>query len=345
MSVADNSVAPGPYFVVGNSRSGTTLMGRVLARSGEVQFLNEVHFFERLWLPGSSTEVLEHGPAVELASRLVATQRDGRIYREGDIEAARPDGEAVVAAVQGPLRPLAVYGSFLRFEAQRAGRRTSVEQTPRNVFFLQEILAEFPDARVINMVRDPRAALVSQKFKYRRRRLGEPDVTRREVLRMWANYHPVVTARLWTAAVRAADRQNDARVLTVRFEDLLASPEATVQRVATHCGLHYSPDMLDVPKASSSFEQDTTERGIRAERTSGWADGGLSPTELALCERAAGDEMRHHGYDPAGIASSGWRAAGWYAAMVPKLGLAAALNLRHMGNPVTAVRRRLERSR
>ena len=37
------------FFVVGYSRSGTTLMGQILGLNSEVFTFEEMHFFEQLW--------------------------------------------------------------------------------------------------------------------------------------------------------------------------------------------------------------------------------------------------------------------------------------------------------
>ncbi len=336
-----------PVFVVGASRSGTTLMSRVIARGTDVRSLAEVHFFERLWQPDSGNGVLDRTTAVELAARLVHTQHRGLFYKQGHASEHTATAEAIVDAVSdgpgGGGAPLSIYGSFLDHEARRRGGVRACDQTPRNAFFLTEILAAFPDARVINMVRDPRAVLLSQKNKWRRRSLGEAALPRSEVVRSWSNYHPLVTARLWRAAVLAADRCADERVLTVRFEDLLAEPEPTVRAVAEHCGAEYSPAMLDVPMESSSIASDDPERrGLRVEAAEAWRmHNGLSATEIALCQQVAAAEMRAHGYEPDSGRLQPAALAGWYAVVPVKLGIAAALNLRTVGNPITAARRRL----
>jgi hypothetical protein len=332
-----------PVFVVGASRSGTTLMSRVVGRGTDVCSLPEIHFFERLWQPASGNTPLARAEAVELAARLVHTQHRGLFYKQGSASEHTISAVAIVDAVADEPTPLAIYGSFLDHEARRRNGKRACDQTPRNVFFLSEILGAFPDARVVNMVRDPRAVLLSQKNKWRRRSLGEASLPRSEVVRSWSNYHPLVTARLWRAAVLAADRCADERVLTVRFEDLLGQPEATVRAVAAHCGVEYGAAMLDVPMESSSIASDDPERrGLRMEAADAWRDhDGLSATEIALCERVALPAMQAHAYEADQGRSQPVALAGWYAVVPVKLAIAAALNIRTIGNPLTALRRRL----
>ena len=335
----------GPVFVVGPSRSGTTLMSRVVSRSGRFRALSEVHFFERLWTPSQGNGVMTADAATTLAARLIHTQHKGLFYKQGTTHDHDVEARDVVAAVGENRTPLAIYGEFLVAQARRHGGESGCDQTPRNVFFLKEILAEFPQARVIVMIRDPRAVMLSQKNKWRRRSLGESALPRREVVRSWSNYHPLVTARLWKGAVEAGERaaQGDSRVLIVRFEDLLSDSEATVRRVAQHCDVEYVDAMLDVPQVSSSLASDDhTERGLRTEMADAWrAHGGLSTTEIKLCEKVAGEAMQRHAYDRDDASVNPAVLSGWYAMLPVKLSVAAAMNAKQIGNPIVAVRRRL----
>ncbi len=283
--------------------------------------------------------------ATTLAARLIHTQHRGLFYKQGDSHDHDAEAREIVAALGEQRTPLGVYGAFLGEQAARQKGESGCDQTPRNVFFLNEILTAFPDSRVIVMVRDPRAVMLSQKNKWRRRSLGESALPRREVVRSWSNYHPLVTARLWKGAVEAGERaaQRDDRVMIVRFEDLLGDSEATVRRVAQHCNVEYSEAMLDVPQVSSSLASDDhNERGLRTEMAEAWrAHGGLSATEIKLCEKVAGDAMDRHSYRRDDVSVNPAVLGSWYAMLPVKLGVAAAMNAKQIGNPVVAVRRRL----
>ena len=112
--------------------------------------------------------------------------------------------------------------------------------------------------------------------------------------------------------------------------------------MAEHCGIDYTPEMLDVPQESSSLASDDPDlRGLRSDVAEAWRTGGLSASEVALCETR---RRRRHGAarlrcSDAATAKSA-RARGWYALLAPKLVLAAVMNVRTIGNPITAARRR-----
>jgi len=64
-------------FVVGNSRSGTSMMALILGEHPDVFSFHELHFFEELWDPERGKQTLTLEEAVRLMARLITIQRDG----------------------------------------------------------------------------------------------------------------------------------------------------------------------------------------------------------------------------------------------------------------------------
>jgi hypothetical protein len=201
----------GPIFVVGNSRSGTTMMGRVLGRHPIVFTLRETHFFEQLWSSADEERQIVEDEAIPLAARLVCIQRDGYL-KQGDPNRFYGEAKGLISSMQHEgLTSAEVFRAFLFLEANKNGKAIPCDQTPRNVFYLREILELFPEARVINLIRDPRSVLLSQKRKWKRRFLGAKNIPLKEAFRSWVNYHPITISKLWNASVRAAERHADVR--------------------------------------------------------------------------------------------------------------------------------------
>lgn len=326
-------------FVVGSSRSGTTMMGRIVGSHPDVFTFHELHFFEQLW-DGESNAILLAREAHRLTSRLLAIQREGYL--------SNPDPAPYVTEAAGvvdgvPLAPVAVFERFLAYETRRMGCRIACDQTPRNVFYIGEILEQYPRARIVNMVRDPRDVLLSQKRKWRRRYLGGTNIPLGEALRSWVNYHPVTVSRLWVASVQAAARwSSHPRVITARFECLLRQPEETVRTICRFLGIEFTLDLLEIPIIGSSLGADRPEsRGIDAARAQPWRKGGLEPAEIRICERISDSAMRMQGYEPEMQGNHRIAVAVHYARFPVKLGAALLLNRRRMKHLGKAVRRRL----
>ena len=294
-------------FVVGNSRSGTTMMGRILGNHKDVFTFGELHFFGQLWSPAHSS-VLNETDTNKMASNLFCIQRIG--YRkQGDPQQFCEDARKLYAGFDSQtISPTDLFSAFLRYEANLNGKSIPCDQTPRNVFYIDEILRFYSQARIINMVRDPRDVLLSQKRKWKRRFLGGSDLPYGESLRDWVNYHPITISRIWHTAVRTADQfTNHDRVNTVYFEQLLDSPEETVVDLCRFLDISYTPSMLQVPQVGSSVDADKpTTVGINPNRAGNWSScnlrgGKLNSSEIYINQKLNNKLMTKHNYAPVRI--------------------------------------------
>lgn len=329
-------------FVVGNSRSGTTLMARIMGRHPDVLMFRELHFFEELWSPAAAADGFSVAQAEALAATLLSIQREGYMARRDPAAWAAEARELCAGAGAALQTPGEVFKAFISYETRRAGVTLGCEQTPRNVFYLEQVFALFPDALVIEMVRDPRDVMLSKKRKWKRSYLGDSKRPWRAGLLSWANYHPLLTARLWVAAVRAGGRCADnPRVLRVRYEDLLADGPGVVAQICAAAGLSFEPTMLEVRQVGSSSAADSEATGLSQEAAGRWQRGGLDSTEIAVCERAAGAPMQALGYAESGAQANPLRLALYYLLLPVKLGAALLLNFNRLRSLGEAVRRRL----
>src|SRR4030065_1853768 len=255
----------GPVFVIGNSRSGTTMTAQILGRHPQIFAFSELHFFEELWAPEAVAKTLDEEDAASLAARLYAIQREGYLeYKETD--KYLDEGLALARGIDPGVRSeLQMFSAFLYCETSKMGKSVPCEQTPRNVFYIGEILESLPDARFINLVRDPRAVLLSQKNKWKLRFQGMKDVPLREAIRSKMNYHPITISKLWNSSVGAADRfEGHPNVYSLRFEDLLLEPEEKIHEVCRFLAVEFYPEMLEISYWGSSREKTVAgQKGIK----------------------------------------------------------------------------------
>ena len=328
-------------FVVGNSRSGTTMMSNILENHLDIYKIHELHFFEELWTPEENDELLTGSEALNLANRLLSAQRHDYVFKvtERYIEEAQ---KIIRTIDSNSLRAIYIYEAFLGYEVFKNNCKAACESTPRNVFYIGEILENFPHAKIINMVRDPRDVLLSQKRKWRRSYLRSGGRPLKETLRALINYHPITISKLWNAAISAADKFNDNdRVCTVRYEDLLKNPENAVSRVCGFVGIDYDQTLLDIPHTGSSHVKDSKNKGIRKASGPKWQGGGLNSTEIYLCQNITMPHLRKHGYEPAAIRANPVLLLYYFISFPVKLGFALLLNLGRMRNIADTIKRRL----
>ena len=163
-------------FVVGSSRSGTTMMGRILGNHSDIFTFKELHFFGTIWT-NSSNQNLNKEEQIDLLSRLFCIQERG-IFNQNNHLDFKIKSEKVLEV--DTASPLQIYELFLESMSKENSSLISCEQTPKNLYYLEEILNFFPDAKVINLVRDQRDVLLSQKNKWKRRFLGATSIPLKE---------------------------------------------------------------------------------------------------------------------------------------------------------------------
>lgn len=302
MSAAAGGADFAPVIVCGVGRSGTSLLQSMLAAHPRLCLPPETHFFRAYVAPGRVRRELEAAGAEALAARLDA---DSHYARAGIpprellapwLPPAAPAGgesAARLAAAMPPLRLDAAYRRLLEEYAAREhqGAQPVVvgDKDPKNIEFLPALHAAYPRARVLHIVRDPRAVLASRM-----------DAAWSKS-RPWA-VHPLVQAAQWARGRRLGAALYGPRWLELRYEDLLADPEAVLRRVCAHLELDFDAAMLDfggaarrlVDRSEESWKKDTF-----GPLQSGHADkwrARLRPGQAAWAEAACRRLMRTHGY-------------------------------------------------
>lgn len=329
-------------FVVGNSRSGTTMMGRIVGNHPEIYFFNELHYFEELVATNELTQTISAEAARKLLMRLFTVQRDGYLS-QADPEKYRREAEDVVSKLEANFRSIDAYRAFLFYESGKNGKKYPCDQTPQNVFYLKEILELLPGAKIVNMVRDPRDVLLSQKRRWRRRFRGTHKIPLRQKMRYWVNYHPITIAKLWNASINSADAfLGNKNFFQLRFKDLVTDAEKNVRALSEFLGVNYTEEMIHVPQVgSSSGGERPDQKSIDPKVAERWKRGGLSQAELYICEKLTHANMEKHHYDFSGE-KPGFPALIFTYLLFPlKLGVAFFLNLHRMKNIVETVKRRL----
>lgn len=283
----------GPVLIIGLDRSGKTALRAILDDSREISFFRRSYLWTRV-----------HGRFGDLRDdrRLAACIAALRTHPE--LGERGVDLDAVMRGMSDGPR---TYGDlFERIGAQiarSAGRSRWGAQEGGAEASLRAVFDEFPTARVVYMVRDPRdrhAELVAH-----RRAAGLVSVS----------------ARRWRDSVRAIRDPGigaEGRCLVVRYEDLVTEPAATVRKVCAFIG-EPEPERLaaaaDAWIARAGMDYDP-------ERVGTWSTS-LPAWEGAYLQERLGAEMASLGYATVPITLGASDRARWLAA-VP-IGIVAAM--------------------
>jgi sulfotransferase family protein len=289
-----------PFFVLGVSRSGTTMLRVMLDRSRGIAIPDETFFIPQL--------AHRHRGVVDPAEFLDDLRRLPRLGAWG----------VPAADFAERLRPGMTIGEALDavFSAYAAkhGKPRWGDKTPMYMRHLGLIDRLFPDAQYVHLIRDGRDAA-----------LAFLDMPEGVVTRTWA--HPRSPARFaceWrTEALGARDlgrRVGASRYVEIRYEDLVADTEAVVRSVCGFADLPFEPEMLEyagaVDVSAKPHHQRLLQpptRGVRDWRSQ------MSREDALAFEAIAGDLLADLGYEllDTGSARPAARAAvprAWYRA-------------------------------
>ena len=196
-----------PIFIVGMHRSGTTLLERMLGRHPQVVDCGETYRFT-----AQLREAADHHCKGVVDQRIIAS-------------AAGVDAAAIARG----------YLESCRWRL-RDDCTHFTEKLPSNFLVIGLIKQALPQARILHMRRDPMDTCLSNlrelfsdacAYSYDQGELGRYY---RRYERLMAHWH----------------RCFPGEILDVRYEDLVAQPEAEARRVLDYCGLPWRDDVIDV---------------------------------------------------------------------------------------------------
>jgi hypothetical protein len=296
-----------PLFVVGPSRGGTALMRSMLNNHADIHLAGETHYFDDLRgkLADVARTPLDPAQAKQCEDYFRALSH--RPYGHGgEPDAGWLSAEDLRAeAARCGDGADAYFEAFCRLWAAREGKTRWGEKTPRHVYRIPDILARYPEARVIAMIRDPRAIAASYRdwrnqggFDFDKD-AGHRDALVIEEARARSSYHIVIQSLLWrgvaNAAVGARDRFGETRVYVQRYEDFVEDPAAAGRAVMAWLGLDFDEALLAVPMHNSSFSTFAKAEGVSKAPVDRWREK-LSGAEIAVIQDCCGGLMDRLGY-------------------------------------------------
>src|SRR5918997_806234 len=215
-----------PFFIVGNARSGTTMLRLILDRGPDAAIPPESMFLTDVDLAAATERARDAGGAQGLMEQ-VWRHPKVRLWELPGHPPTVPEGLPVEAAVRFVLE-----APFLAY-ARKHGKRRWGDKTPHYVHHVDRLLGIWPGARFVVLVRDGRDVALS----LRRMPFGPNNA--------WA------AAQWWARGIRAGQRaaeQHPGAVLTVPYEDVASAPATEVPRICDFLGVAYRDDMLALEK-------------------------------------------------------------------------------------------------
>jgi hypothetical protein len=266
-----------PVFVTGADRSGTSLMFALLASHSQLSIVRRTNMWR--WFYEKFGDLDE--PAN--LERAIATMR-----RYPRLDQLNPDWDRIAREfAAGP----ASYGSLFRLlhghRAEAQGKPRWGDKSLHTEYFAAAVFKEFPEARIIHVIRDPRDRYASISRRYEQKSKGLGAVIGR-----------------WRASVRAADANLETygrRYLVVRFEDLASDPARLLEETCAFIGEDYEPGMLGMSGAPEHERGNSSFGDLQASTISTAPIGRFRTTltarDIATIQGAVGKSMTTHGYE------------------------------------------------
>ena len=241
-STALPTIAYPKVFVVGCPRSGTTWVNTILEGHPRVVGGRESHLYPTI----CGLMATQGRFSVKAWARLLyGVERGARLGRgagvhnyvdrptlarlgRGVLAEARSDDEAADRLIR------AVLDSHFS-NARGTSDDVLVEKTPFHIFHAERILSTFPEARLVEVVRDGRDVCVSMQM--RAQRVPAFPTSREGQIDLW-----VRSVRHGLAVRRNPDFRD--RVTVVRYEDLKADTVVETKRLFTAVGLDAPAELV-----------------------------------------------------------------------------------------------------
>jgi Sulfotransferase family len=283
---------PAP-FIVGVTRSGTTLLRLMLDSHPELTIPPETHF-----IPKVIRHASRDNPNLRKVFKSFTKNR-----RWDDFEMDADQLRRRLARLD-PLDSTSAVRCFYDLYAKEKGKPRWGDKTPGYQVRMMRISKALPEARFIHVIRDGRDVVLSQWSKSERPTPVEE------------------AAKRWQQRVKRA-RQLSTKIpdkyIEVRYETLVDDPEAQLRRVCEFVSLDFDPVMLRhhegaeerlgeiakaLPAKGGARELDAETRmeahemaaqPLSDERVEAWRNE-MDPADLATFEEVAGEMLEELGY-------------------------------------------------
>jgi Sulfotransferase family len=270
---------PGPVFVAGLERSGTSLLYALLASHPNLAMTRRTNLWTHFY-----NQYGDLGDPANLDRCIDVMMRYKRIVKlEPDEALLRRD------FLRGPPTYGRLFAALEQQYAERHGRSRWGDKSLNTERYADPIFAAYPGARILHMIRDPRDRYASSQTRWQVRRGGAGAGTAE-----------------WLSSVRLAERNarrypDNYRI--VRYESLAGDPEPTMRGICAFIGEQYTPGILAMEGAQDFRDQGSNSSygaraaGVISTDSIGRYRDVLSPRQIAFMQMVAGRAIRRMGYE------------------------------------------------
>ena len=266
-----------PFFILGRERSGTTLL-RV-----------SLNGHSRIYIPPESPFIVnllgKHKDALK-PTEFVSDLKSDIYMKAWNIDYERLLNELRI--ISDPT-----YQEFCHTVLQHPKKSAAVigDKNPTYSLFAKKLIALYPTAKFIWLIRDYRAQVNSMlKVNFQTKKVGA-------LAARWVCYNQ---------HIHQLEQRYPNQVLRVRYEDLVRLPEEGYKRICTFLGLEYETSVLSAKINESEFyapHHTSLEEQASDKYVDEWKEG-LTVKQIRVCQTVAGRYGEKFGYDKIGVKDS-----------------------------------------
>lgn len=271
-----------PIFIFGSARSGTSLLSRIINSHPKISVPFESHLYDTFipWIKYYGDLAIEKN-----REQLIDDILNTECMRDWS---PKPDRNRILSEISDYTFGGVVDG-LIRSWTLDQGKQRWGEKTPWHAYFWRDIISDFPNCKIIHIVRDGRDSSLS----WKNARFGPKHYY--YLAKKWVQY-------LQTIDELKAEVDSDS-FFEIRYEDLLIDPAQKSQEICNFIGEEFSERMLDFHTNSNPYPTDKANlknlsQPIISSNSNKWKSH-LSPRDLRVFEAIAGNYLESYGYERA----------------------------------------------
>ncbi|MGH3740358.1 MAG: sulfotransferase family protein [Micromonosporaceae bacterium] len=273
-----------PVFVMGFPRSGTTMLQLMLHSHPRISIPPETRFvLTGYWSRRRFGDLQERANRRALAEWIVKkkTFKDLGVDRD----------TVTQEIIDGPPTLGSAFGIVFRAYARRFGKPRWGDKRPAYLHNIHVVMDLFPNAQLVNIVRDGRDCIAS---------LMEMTWNQRDIYRSIQAWNTGVDYSKEAARELGPDSYHE-----LKYEQLVEEPEPVLKGLCEYLGEEFDPAMTEPAKVASVAVPDRkswhglTHQAVTSSRVNSWRQR-LEPWQISLCEAAMGSRLQAMGYELSG---------------------------------------------
>jgi len=259
-----------PIFIIGVPRTGTTLVHSILCNHKDLAWISDEDLV-KWFLPIEQFRIDSLYKRLKTNNKKIPMSEEtlfvfGKELGDGLKQFGTPPKGSAKIPIEGEILWREIFGtSYIEdipnykkikltqeisniIKSQKKTR--FVCKAPNNSFRLFAIQKTFPDAKFINVTRDPRAVVSSMLERNEIEGQFDPGVSvqnatkfeKLDTIERFAWYY-----KEFTYAIEKFSIQNKNDFMTIRYEELLQNPNSTIRNILEFCDLSLSAFLDDMP--------------------------------------------------------------------------------------------------